>query len=266
MNPITDLLLIMARLRDPKRGCKWDLQQTFETIAPHTIEESYEVEDAIQRMDYEDLKDELGDLLFHVVFYSQLATERSYFNFHDVAAAISHKMVRRHPDVFPDSKIAGIEAENHTWESLKAKERAQKQKVTHIKISALDGVATNLPALTRATKLQKRASMVGFDWPDIAPVLEKLFEELNEVQEVLSGSMDPKRLIDEIGDLLFTCTNLARHCDIDPETALRQANRKFEQRFKRVEALMGSKMVGPKNASLEEMEAVWKQVKHEETT
>lgn len=254
----------MQRLRDPKHGCKWDLQQTFETIAPHTIEESYEVEDAIQRMDYEDLKDELGDLLFQVVFYSQLAAEQSYFDFDDVTAAISDKMVRRHPDVFTDPKVAATETKNHTWESLKAKERAQKQKVTKKNISALDGVATNLPALTRAAKLQKRASMVGFDWPDISPVLEKLLEEFNEVQEVLFGSMDPKRLVDEIGDLLFTCTNLARHCGVDPETALRQANRKFEQRFKRVEALMDSKMVGPKKASLDEMEALWEQVKHEE--
>ena len=265
MNQINRLLSIMARLRDPKHGCKWDLRQTFETVAPHTIEESYEVEDAIQRMDYEDLKDELGDLLFQVVFHSQLATEHSYFNFHDVAAAISDKMIRRHPDIFPDAKIVRTEVENHTWESLKAKEREQKEKVIHKKVSALDGVAANLPALTRAIKLQKRASMVGFDWPDIAPVVEKLFEELSEVQEVLSGSMDTKRLIDEIGDLLFTCVNLARHCEVDPETALRQANRKFEQRFKRVEALMDSEMVGSKKALLEEMEALWEQVKQEET-
>ena len=145
------------------------------------------------------------------------------------------------------------------------REREQKQKAIHKKVSALDGVAGNLPALTRAIKLQKRASLVGFDWPDIAPVVEKLFEELNEVQEVLSGSMNTKRLIDEIGDLLFTCVNLARHCDVDPETALRQANRKFEQRFKRVEALMDSEMVGSKKALLEEMEALWEQVKQEES-
>ena len=190
MNPISRLLSVMARLRNPQRGCAWDLAQSFETIAPHTIEEAYEVDDAIQRKDYNDLKEELGDLLFQVVFHSQLAAEKSHFDFYDVVKDISDKMIRRHPHLFAGSKDSRVSSENETWESMKTKERALKSQLTGPAASILDGVAISLPALIRSCKLQKRASLLGFDWPDIPPVLGKVSEELDEVREVLLEELD----------------------------------------------------------------------------
>ena len=264
MKPLEHLLLIVSQLRDPEDGCEWDLRQTYSTLPPHTIEEAYEVEDAVQRKDYGDLKEELGDLLFQIVFYCQLASEDARFNFDDVVLAISEKMVSRHPHVFNRKKISDRSPSDGAWESIKNEERTRKLEVNcKGKPSVLDGVATTLPALSRALKLQKRASMVGFDWPNVIPVLEKLLEEINEVEEVLEGNLDAERLTDEIGDVLFTCTNLARHCNIDPETALRAANRKFEQRFRHVEGLIEANWSSSEPPSLEEMEAFWKQAKSE---
>ena len=266
MKPISRLLSIMARLRDPKRGCPWDLAQNFETISPHTIEEAYEVDDAIHRKNYKDLKEELGDLLFQVVFHSQMAAEKSYFDFQDVATEISDKMIRRHPHVFADPKPIKENGHNETWESIKSEERRLKPNLTEDEPSILDGIATSLPALTRSSKLQKRASLLGFDWPNIPPVLGKVSEELNEVHEVLSGELNIDRLTEEIGDLLFSCSNLARHCEVDPEKALRKANQKFERRFKRLERLRKGRIDAGTGASLEELENLWEQVKSEESS
>ena len=264
MKPIELLLSIMARLRDPKGGCPWDLEQTFETISPYTIEEAYEVDDAIQRKNYEELKEELGDLLFQVVFHSQMAAEKSYFDFQDVATEISAKMIRRHPHLFSDGKSSKKSGDVETWESIKAEERQRKSGPIEETSSILDGIAGSLPALTRSGKLQKRASLRGFDWPDITPVLGKVSEELKEVHEVLSGASNIDRLADEIGDLLFSCVNLARHCEVDPEQALRRANQKFERRFRRLESLMEGKISARKRGSLEELQNLWEQVKSEE--
>ena len=264
MKPIDRLLAIMARLRDPKRGCPWDLEQTFETVSPHTIEEAYEVDDAIQRKDYDELKEELGDLLFQVVFHSQMAAEKSYFDFEDVATEISDKMIRRHPHVFSDLTSSKKSGDDETWESIKAEERQRKKGPSEATLSILDGIAGSLPSLIRSGKLQKRASLLGFDWPSITPVLGKVSEELNEVHEVLSSGPNIDRLTEEIGDLLFSCSNLARHCEVDPEKALRRANQKFERRFKRLERLMEGKIPGGRRGSLEELQDLWEQVKSEE--
>ena len=260
MSEIERLLAVMARLRDPERGCPWDREQTFAGIAPHTVEEAYEVADAIERGDMAGLADELGDLLFQVVFHAQMAGEIGAFGFDDVARAIADKMVRRHPHVFggaaaPDSGRAEV------WEAAKAAERAARGGSA----GALDGVARALPALTRAAKLQRRAARVGFDWPDIEPVLAKLREEIAELEaELESAEAAPERVADELGDLLFACANLARHAGVDPETALRGANAKFERRFRRIEILLAATGRAPEDASLDEMERLWKQAKAEE--
>ncbi len=252
------LLEIMAKLRDLDGGCPWDLEQTFETIAPHTIEEAYEVADAISEKDMPSLKDELGDLLFQVVYHSQLANELGEFSYDDVAKAISEKMIRRHPHVFGDLDIATADAQTENWEQQKAAERKKKAEQEGADHSALDGVTRGLPALTRAGKLQNRAARVGFDWPDADGALEKVFEELEEVREEMENANDQKRLSSEIGDLLFSCVNLARKLAIDPETALRDANHKFEHRFKAMEKGL-DKLV--EDASLEEMDAQWEKAK-----
>ncbi len=243
------LLAIMAKLRSPDGGCPWDVEQTFATIAPHTIEEAYEVADAIERGDMAALKDELGDLLFQVVFHAQMAKESGAFDFDAVAEAIADKMRRRHPHVFGSETIETAAAQTVAWEQHKARERAERRregdsgpdgsKQTGAADSALDGVILGLPALTRAAKLQRRAARVGFDWPDAGPVVDKLREETGEVEaELADGGGDPARLADEVGDLLFTCVNLARKLGIDPEAALRQGNAKFERRFRRMEAML----------------------------
>ncbi|MBB3876246.1 nucleoside triphosphate pyrophosphohydrolase [Sphingomonas aquatilis] len=237
------LLAIMARLRDPQRGCEWDVAQTWATIAPYTIEEAYEVADAIARNDADDLKDELGDLLLQVVFHARIAEEAGAFAFADVVAAISDKMERRHPHIFGDA------SHSPGWEELKAAERRD----TTQDDSALAGVAAGLPALMRAVKLQKRAARTGFDWPDQTGAIAKIMEE---VEEVKTASDDQRE--DEIGDLLFAVVNWARHLGVDPEAALRSGNAKFERRFRAMEALGGEAFAA---LSLDDKEALWQQVK-----
>lgn len=257
------LLEIMAKLRDPDGGCPWDKEQTFATIAPHTIEEAYEVADAIARGDMGELKEELGDLLFQVVFYSQMAREAGFFEFQDVVDAISEKMLRRHPHVFGDDEIADAEEQTAAWEQLKAAERKAKaeDEAAH---SQLDGVALALPALIRGEKLQKRAAKVGFDWPDASGVIDKVREELGELQQEIGSGGDSQRIEEEVGDLLFSCVNLARHLKIDAETALRHANEKFERRFRLMEAKLAEKGQALHDANLDVMDAAWKSVKAEE--
>ena len=257
------LLDIMARLRDPERGCPWDRVQSFATIAPYTIEEAYEVAEACERGDAEALKDELGDLLFQVVFHARMAEEAGLFAFDDVARAIGDKMLRRHPHVFGDAVVADEAAQTVAWEAQKAAERRAKAAANGAAPSALDGVGPGLPALTRAEKLQKRAARVGFDWPDLPPILDKIEEEVGELREALAAG-DPERIADEAGDLLFAVVNLARRARTDPEQALRAACRKFERRFRRVEGLLAASGRSPESASLEEMEAQWQKAKAEE--
>ncbi len=264
--PIDLLLDVMARLRDRERGCPWDVEQTFATIAPYTIEEAYEVAEAIERDDMGALQDELGDLLFQVVFHARMAEEAGRFAFDDVARGIVDKMVRRHPHVFADREIADREiadadAQTVHWEDVKADERAQAAQSNDGPASALDGVALGLPALLRALKLQKRAARVGFDWPDTLQVFEKIEEELAELQEEMEAGGDPGRMADEIGDLLFVLVNLARHLKVDPEGALRHANAKFERRFGAVERAFGHDLAG---VSLARMEAAWQRAKEDE--
>jgi ATP diphosphatase len=232
---LDDLLAIMARLRDPAQGCPWDVQQDFASIAPYTIEEAYEVADAIDRGDFDDLREELGDLLLQVVFHAQMAAEQGRFDFADVAHAISAKMIRRHPHVFGKARYADLDAQKQAWEELKAAERAAKGEAHDA--SALAGISRGLPEWKRATKLQQRAAAVGFDWPDYRPVLDKLAEEIEEVRVEFEAGADPARLEDEIGDVLFVVANLARHAGVDFSRALRHANAKFERRFRRMEQL-----------------------------
>ena len=262
--PINQLLDIMEKLRDPNGGCPWDLEQNFDTIAPHTIEEAYEVAEAIARNDMAELKDELGDLMFQVVFYAQMAKEAGDFDFYDVIAAISEKMIRRHPHVFGSADIATAEAQTTAWEETKARERAAKKKDADKAPSALDGVAETLPALTRAVKLQKRASRVGFDWPSIAPVFDKIEEELGELRTEIDEGGNQERIAEEYGDLLFVLANLGRHLDLEPETVLRAANRKFTRRFQIVEQRLEKAGKPLDQSSLEEMDEVWNEVREED--
>jgi MazG family protein len=262
---IRRLLDIMARLRTPVGGCPWDLEQNFASIAPYTIEEAYEVADAIERNDLPALKDELGDLLFQVVFHAQMGKDAGAFTFADVAAAISDKMIRRHPHVFGDADIASAEAQTKAWEEHKAAERQSRAVAAGRAASVLDGVAVGLPALARAVKLQNRAARVGFDWPDVAPVLDKIGEEIDELRaELADPRRDTDRLEDELGDMLFVLANLGRHLQIDPEAALRRANAKFERRFHRIEALLAERGKRPEESDLAEMDALWDQAKAEE--
>lgn len=260
---IDRLLDIMARLRDPTSGCPWDVEQNFETIAPYTIEEAYEVADAIARRDLDDLRDELGDLLLQVVFHAQMAREAGEFAFDDVAEAISDKMVRRHPHVFGDETVDGTEHQRRAWEDQKAEERKEKSAARGEAESALDGVPVTLPALLRAEKLGKRAARVGFDWKEPGDVLAKIAEETDEVRAEIARD-DTARLAEEIGDLLFACANLARKFRIDPETALHGANRRFEARFRRLEKHLRAQELDPKSMPLEALEAAWQQVKREQ--
>jgi MazG family protein len=245
----------MARLRSPQGGCPWDIAQSFATIAPHTVEEAYEVVEAIEAGDKDSLKDELGDLLFQVVFYAQMAKEDGSFAFDDVVVAICEKMERRHPHVFGDKTVADAQAQTVQWEAQKALER--REKAGDRPPSALEGVSTALPAQTRALKLQARAARVGFDWPDAVQVLDKIAEEIDEVRAELVEDIDQDRLEDEMGDLLFACVNLARKFKIDPETALRRGNRKFERRFHHIERELAKQGRTPGESTLDEMEALW---------
>ena len=254
---------IMARLRDPETGCPWDVEQDFSTIAPHTIEEAYEVAEAIEQRDMTAFVDELGDLLLQVVFHAQMASEADLFDFDDVASKICDKLVRRHPHVFGDATVDGAAAQTRAWEEQKAEERRAAGKQAGDDESALDGVTVALPALTRALKLQKRAARVGFDWPDTAGALAKLAEESRELEHEMNSGGTPERLAEEVGDLLFTCVNLARKLDIDPETALRRGNSKFENRFRRMEITMKSDGLSLDAAGLAEKEGYWQRVKAE---
>ncbi|MCG8511081.1 MAG: nucleoside triphosphate pyrophosphohydrolase [Rhodospirillales bacterium] len=252
------LIEIMIQLRDPEKGCAWDKEQTFETIAPHTIEEAYEVADAIEKADMAGLRDELGDLLLHVVYHTQMADEEELFDFEDVAKTICEKMVRRHPHVFGDVEMGTPHQLNQAWEAQKAAERDQKASVDgDRKASALDGVTAGLPSLTRAAKLQRRAARVGFDWPDARQVIDKIREETDEIEQEMASEASSDRLEEEIGDLLFACVNFARKKEIDPETALRRANAKFERRFRKIEDLLATEGNTPESATLDEMEAMW---------
>ncbi|HSC83578.1 MAG TPA: nucleoside triphosphate pyrophosphohydrolase [Pseudomonas sp.] len=270
MYQLDDLLHLMARLRDPQYGCPWDLKQNYASIVPHTIEEAYEVADAIERGDFAHLPGELGDLLFQVVYYSQLAREEGRFEFASVVDAITRKLIRRHPHVFVDGDLYGAPdaakleeaAIKQHWEELKAEERAE-QAAAPEQLSLLDDVPNTLPALSRAAKLQKRAAQVGFDWPEALPVVDKVREELDEVLEAMSEN-DPQAIAEEIGDLLFVVTNLARHLKVDPEAALRGANGKFERRFRFIEQALREAGRPIENCSLEQLDALWGEAKKQE--
>ena len=259
------LLRIMDRLRDPAGGCAWDLEQTFRTIAPHTVEEAYEVAEAIEQDDLPALKGELGDLLFQVVFHARMAKEAGAFDYDDVATAICDKMVARHPHVFGDATVADAAAQTRAWEDRKARERQEAARKAGRPDSALDGVSTALPSVTRALKLQARAARVGFDWPDAARVLDKLREETDEMAAELGGAAPPvmDRVTDEVADLLFTCVNLARKLGVDPEQALRHGNAKFERRFRQMETLLAADGRRPEDTPLDDMEACWQRAKQE---
>ena len=252
----------MAQLRDPERGCPWDCAQDFATIARYTIEEAYEVADAIARGDTTALRDELGDLLLQVVFHARVAEEAGLFAFADVASAIADKMLRRPPHVFGSAKISSVTAQNEAWEAHKAAERQARARRAEERESVLEGVALALPALLRSIKIQRRAARFGFDWHDATEVFAKIEEEIAELKsELAQNGADPARLEDEMGDVLFAVANLARKLDIDPEAALRRATAKFERRFRRVEALAGERATGTDLALLE---ALWQEVKREE--
>lgn len=252
------LLKIMVHLRDPDTGCPWDVEQDFDSIAPYTIEEAYEVADAIERRDYRDLKDELGDLLFQVVFHSQMAREAGHFQFEDVAHAITDKMIRRHPHVFADARERTADSQTIAWEDQKAAEREAKGQASSI----LDDLPLALPALLRASKLTKRAARVGFDWPDAKAVFDKLDEELGELKEAIDEN-DQNHIAEELGDLLFVISNLARKLNVNPEEALRSANTKFVRRFHYIEAQLKQQKRSAEEATLDEMEALWLDAKSE---
>ena len=261
MSAIQQLLEVMRRLRDPRTGCPWDREQNYHSLVPYTLEEAYEVADAIEQNDLEHLPDELGDLLFQVVFYAQIGQEQGRFDFENVAQRISDKLVRRHPHVFADDVIDSAEEQTHAWEQHKRRERDRKAGAEQVGI--LDGVSLALPALVRAAKLQRRAAGAGFDWTQVDGVLAKVREELAEIEVELQAGSVPERLAEEVGDLLFSCVNLARHLQVEPEAALRTANLKFEQRFRQVESVLQA-VGGVEQATLAEMDAAWEAVKRAE--
>ncbi|MEC7815298.1 MAG: nucleoside triphosphate pyrophosphohydrolase [Pseudomonadota bacterium] len=267
---IDDLKTLMARLRDPDTGCPWDVKQTFASIVPHTLEEAYEVADAIEREDYPHLKDELGDLLFQVIFYTQMGSEQGHFDFEGVVDHLVRKLIRRHPHVFPDGTLESrIDPDNRpteawikeSWERIKAEERAEKP--ASADASRLDGIAATLPAMARADKLQRRAARHGFDWPDIGPVFDKLHEELDELKEAWAESTPDDRdaVEDELGDLLFVCVNLARFMKVNPEQALKRTNRKFESRFRGIEAELAAQGRNMDEETLDALDEVYRRVK-----
>ncbi len=270
MYQLDDLLFLMARLRDPQYGCPWDLKQNFASIVPHTLEEAYEVADAIERADFAHLPGELGDLLFQVVYYSQLGREEGRFDFSTVVDGITRKLVRRHPHVFPDGDLYGplnqprlSEADiKQRWETIKAEERAAEAVVPE-QLSLLDDVPRALPALSRAVKLQKRAARAGFDWPESLAIVDKLHEELNEVLEALASG-DQAHIAEEVGDLLFVVVNLARHLNVEPEAALRATNQKFERRFRFIEEALRAVGRRVEETALDELDALWNQAKCQE--
>ncbi len=259
---LPDLLALMQQLRDPQRGCPWDRKQTFASIVPYTLEEAYEVADSIEREDWQALKGELGDLLFQVVFYCQMAQEKGWFGFDDVVDYVSEKLVRRHPHVFGAAQFADTAAVNANWEAEKARERQQKDASA---TSVLDDIPLALPALTRANKIQKRCAAVGFDWPELQPVVDKVHEEINEVlHEVNQPVRDEGKVAEELGDLLFATVNLVRHLKKEPEQVLREANSKFERRFRGVEQDLTQTGLSVRASTLDQMEAAWQRVKDSE--
>ena len=270
MYTLEDLLNLMARLRDPQYGCPWDIKQTYASIVPYTLEEAYEVADAIERSDFEHLQGELGDLLFQVVYYSQLAREEGRFEFAGVIDSITRKLIRRHPHVFPtgdlyaplDTPRLSEDQVKVRWDEIKAQERAENA-AQPLQLSLLDDVPLALPAMARAGKLQKRAASVGFDWPEPLPVLDKVREELDEVLEAMAQG-DSEALADEVGDLLFSVVNLARHLKVDPENALRGANTKFDRRFRFIEQALRDTHRPVEDCSLEELDALWGEAKRQE--
>jgi nucleoside triphosphate diphosphatase len=264
---IERLIEIMAALRRPGSGCPWDLEQTFRTVAPYTIEEAYEVADAIERGDLDDLRDELGDLLLQVVFHARMAEEAGAFAFGDVVAAITTKLIRRHPHVFDEARDLSPDEVKGVWDAVKAAERSARAQASHDGAvpSLLDGIAQALPALIRAEKLTRKAATVGFDWPETAQVVDKIHEEIAEVADAVAGG-EPERIEDEVGDLLFAAANLARHLKVDAEGALRRANAKFERRFQAVERGLADRGRSLNEASLEEMEQLWSEAKAAERT
>lgn len=266
--PLERLLAVMAWLRHPIHGCPWDLKQDFASIAPYTIEEAYEVADAVVRSDRADLREELGDLLLQVVYHARMAEEEGAFDFADVARGIADKMVGRHPHVFGDARVEGDEHQSGVWEQIKAAERSARQAAQAAAgtgdsrpPSVLDGVALALPALARAEKLQKRAARVGFDWGAAGPVIDKIEEEIGELRAEVSAGAGADRLKDEVGDVLFAVANLARHLKIDPEAALRATNDKFQRRFRYIERRLHAAGQSPEAASLAEMERLWQEAK-----
>ncbi|MEF1288616.1 nucleoside triphosphate pyrophosphohydrolase [Vibrio sp. M260118] len=261
-HPIEQLEQIMAQLRDPENGCPWDLKQSFDTIVPHTIEETYELVDAIHNRDWPNLKEELGDLLFQVIFYSQLAKEQQLFDFSEVVETVNEKLTRRHPHVFSDVEFESDEQINANWEAEKAKEKAQVGKTEQ---SILDSIPSSLPALSRATKIQKKCAKFGFDWDSLGPVADKVHEEIDEVMdEALQVDVNPENLEMELGDLLFATVNLARHVQVNPESALSKANLKFVRRFQAVERRVAGQNKQLQHCSLQELDEHWNQIKREE--
>jgi ATP diphosphatase len=258
--PVDELLLIMARLRDPQSGCAWDIKQTWQTILPHTLEEVYEVADAVDRQDAPALCDELGDLLFQIVFMAQIAQEQGLFDFQDVAAGISAKMIRRHPHVFGDTVFSDERSQKQAWETIKQGERSAKSEPDHF----FAGIPAAMPALRRSQKVQQRAARVGFDWDHWAQVIPKIHEELEEVQDAVAQGESPARIEEEVGDVLMGATNLARLLGVNAENALRLSNHKFERRFLRVEALLQAQGISLEDADLEQMENAWNIAKQEE--
>lgn len=270
---IEDLKHLMARLRDPDTGCPWDTKQTFASIVPHTIEEAYEVADAIEQEDFPHLKDELGDLLFQVIFYARMGEEAGHFEFDGIVDHLVRKLVRRHPHVFPGGTLESrIDPDNRpdeawikeSWERIKAEERAEKP-VANTPASRLDGIARTLPAMARAEKLQRRAARHGFDWPDIGPVFDKLHEEIDELKEAWqmaeAGTGDLDAVEDELGDLLFVCVNLARFLKVNPEQALKRTNHKFDARFRAIERVLEKEGRNLDEETREALDAVWQSVK-----
>lgn len=261
MTELDQLLSLMTRLRDPDNGCPWDREQTYATIVPHTIEEAYEVADAIAREDWAELRSELGDLLFQVVFYAEIAREEGRFNFADVASGIVEKMTRRHPHVFGNASYASAAEQMAAWEQIKSAEKTA-ESIPAARV--LDGIPLALPALTRAVKLQKKAARVGFDWGAVEPVLAKIEEEIAEIRHEMANDAASERLADELGDVLFAVANLARHLKLDPEAALRGTNAKFERRFRQIEVWLAEDGRTPEKATLADMDALWERAKIEE--
>lgn len=259
---LDDLLYLMSRLRDPDGGCPWDLAQDFKSITPSTIEEAYELVDAIAIDDNRQIKEELGDVLFQVIFYSQLGKERQWFEFHQIVDSLTDKLIRRHPHVFPNGELTArfnkdiaIDEVKQQWEAIKQAERNDKQQHR-----ILDDIPLALPALSRAQKMQKRVAQIGFDWPDAISAIVKIREEINEL-ELAIEKHDIANIKEEIGDLLFSCVNVARHLKVDPESALAASNRKFAQRFNHIEEILGQQGKTPETATLQEMDSLWQQAK-----